>query len=132
MTKSPFVRQLQRVAKPLELIHTDVCGLLKVRSRGGYNYFITFTDDYTHFGRVFLMKHKFEAFEMFKIYKNEVEKKLKLSIKTLRSNRGGEYLSDEFLGYLEENEILSQWTPLATPQLNGVAEHRNHFLLDMV
>ena len=47
-------------------------------------------------------------------------------------DREGEYLSDEFLGYLTENGILSQWTPPTTPQLNGVAEHRNRTLLDMV
>ena len=54
------------------------------------------------------MKHKSRAFEMFKVYKNEVEKQLKLSIKIFRSDRWGEYLSDEFLGYLEENGIFSQ------------------------
>ena len=78
------------------------------------------------------MKNKFEAFEMFKVYKNEVEKQLELSLKTLRSDWEGEYLSDEFLGYLEENGILLQWTPPATPQLNGVAKRRNRTLLDMV
>ncbi|KZV36157.1 hypothetical protein F511_20289 [Dorcoceras hygrometricum] len=42
------------------------------------------------------------------------------------------YSVQEFQDYLKENEILSQWTPPATPQLNGVAERRNRTLLDMV
>ncbi|KAL0292003.1 UNVERIFIED_CONTAM: hypothetical protein Sradi_7006100 [Sesamum radiatum] len=42
-----------------------------------------------------------------------------------------EYLSGEFIDYLKENGILSQWTPPWTPQLNGVAERRNRTLLDM-
>ena len=50
----------------------------------------------------------------------------------LRSDRGGEYLSDNFIDYLKENEILSQWTPSGTPQHNGVFERRNRTLLDMV
>ena len=50
---------------------------------------------------------------------------LEKSIKVLRSDRGGEYLSQEFQDYLKENEILSQWTPPYTPQLNGVSERRN-------
>ena len=54
------------------------------------------------------MKHKSESFEMFQWFRAEVEKQTKKSIKTLRSNRGGEYLTNEFLIYLEENEILSQ------------------------
>ncbi|KAL0444837.1 UNVERIFIED_CONTAM: Retrovirus-related Pol polyprotein from transposon RE2 [Sesamum latifolium] len=48
------------------------------------------------------------------------------------SDRGGEYLSGEFLDYLKENGIVSQWTPSGTPQLKGVAERRNRTLLDMV
>ncbi|VFQ85200.1 unnamed protein product [Cuscuta campestris] len=54
------------------------------------------------------------------------------SIKTLRSDRGGEYLSLEFDDYLKEHGILSQHTPPGTPQLNGVSERRNRTLLDMV
>ena len=38
---------------------------------------------------------------------NEVEKQLGSSIKSLRSNRGGEYLSQAFLDYLRDNGILS-------------------------
>ena len=78
------------------------------------------------------MRHKSESFEMFKRYRNEVEKQTGKSIKTLRSDRGGEYLTGAFLTYLEENGILSQWTPPGTPQLNGVSERRNRTLLDMV
>ncbi|KAL0402010.1 UNVERIFIED_CONTAM: hypothetical protein Slati_4230900 [Sesamum latifolium] len=48
------------------------------------------------------------------------------------SDRGGEYLSGEFIDYLKENGILSQWTPPGTPQLKRVAEKRNRTLLDMV
>ena len=61
------------------------------------------------------MRHKSESFEMFKRYRNEVEKQTGKDIKILRLDRGGEYLSSEFLTYLEENEILSQWTPPRTP-----------------
>ncbi|KAI3767088.1 hypothetical protein L2E82_17173 [Cichorium intybus] len=50
----------------------------------------------------------------------------------LRSDRGGEYLSIEFLDYLKEFGIVSQLSPPRTPQLNGVAERRNRTLLDMV
>ena len=98
----------------------------------GFSYFITFIDDHSRFGYVFLIRHKSESFEMFKRYRNEVKKQTGKDIKILRSDRGGEYLSSEFLTYLEENGILSQWTPPGTPQLNGVSERRNRTLLDMV
>ena len=43
-------------------------------ARGGYFYFITFTDDLSRYGYVYLMKHKLESFEIFKLFQNEVEK----------------------------------------------------------
>ncbi|KAL0439306.1 UNVERIFIED_CONTAM: Retrovirus-related Pol polyprotein from transposon TNT 1-94 [Sesamum latifolium] len=78
------------------------------------------------------MRYKSEAFEKFKEYRLEVENQTGRKIKALRSNRGGEYLSSEFIDHLKENGILSQWTPLGMPQLNGVAERRNRTILDMV
>ena len=78
------------------------------------------------------MKHKSEAFDKFKEYQSMVEKQTGKSIKVLRSDRGGEYLSTEFLNHLKDKGILSEWTPPYTPQLNGVAERRNRTLLDMV
>ena len=78
------------------------------------------------------MKHKSESFEKFKEIRNEVEKQAGKCIKVLHSDRGGEYLLDQFMEYIKENGIISQLTPLATPQHNGVAERRNRTLLDMV
>ena len=60
----------------LELIHSDVCGPMHVQARSGSFYYITFTDDFSRFGWVYLMRYKPEAFEKFKEFKNEVEKKI--------------------------------------------------------
>ena len=78
------------------------------------------------------MKHKSESFENFKVFKNEVQNQLGKNIKILRSDRGGEYLSREFIDHLRDCGIISQLTPPGTPQWNGVSERRNQTLLDMV
>ncbi|KAK8993390.1 hypothetical protein V6N11_033491 [Hibiscus sabdariffa] len=101
-------------------------------ARGGYQYFITFTDDFSRYGYIYLMRHKSEALEKFKEFKNEVQNKHGKSIKALRSDRGGEYLSQDFDELLKECGIVSQLTPPGTPQWNGVSERRNRTLLDMV
>ena len=101
---------------------------MNTSARDGYYYFIIFTDDLSKYGYVYLMTRKSESFEMFKQFCNKVEKQTEKSIKTFRSDRGGEYLSSEFLTYLEENEILSQWTSPGTPQHNDVSERRNRTL----
>ena len=61
------------------------------------------------------MRYKSEAFEKLKEFKNKVEKQSEKSIKTLRSDRGDEYLSTEFTKILEDNGILAQLTPPYIP-----------------
>ncbi|KAJ9535962.1 hypothetical protein OSB04_un000872 [Centaurea solstitialis] len=109
-----------------------VCGPFRSATRHGERYFVTFTDDFSRYGFIYLMKNKSDTFEVFKGFKNEVENQLGKKIKMLRSNRGGEYLSHEFYDYLRDCGIVSQLSPPRTPQLNGVAERRNRTLLDMV
>ncbi|KAL0405848.1 UNVERIFIED_CONTAM: Transposon Ty2-GR1 Gag-Pol polyprotein [Sesamum latifolium] len=132
MTKKPFVGQSAIANDLLDLVHIDVCGLLSISAIGEFSYFITFTNDRSRYGYVYLMRYKSEAFGRFKEYRLEVENQTNCKIKSLRSDRGGEYLSGEFTDYLKENGTLSQWTPPGTPQLNGVAERRNRTSLDMV
>ena len=66
MTKSPFKGKDERASMLLGLIHVDVCGPQNINAEGGFSYFITFLDDHSRFGYVYLMKYKSEAFEMFK------------------------------------------------------------------
>ncbi|KAL0282169.1 UNVERIFIED_CONTAM: hypothetical protein Sradi_7269100, partial [Sesamum radiatum] len=103
ITRKPFVGQSKLANGLLNLIHTDVFGPLNTQVRGGFSYFITFTDDHSWYGYVYLIRYKSEAFVKFKEFRLEVE-----------------------------NQTVSQWTPPGTPQLNGVAERRNRTLLDII
>ncbi|KAL0448472.1 UNVERIFIED_CONTAM: Retrovirus-related Pol polyprotein from transposon TNT 1-94 [Sesamum latifolium] len=62
MTKKPFVGQSAIAKGLLDLVHTDVCGPLSIPARGGFSYFITFTDDHSRYGYIYLMRYKSEAF----------------------------------------------------------------------
>ena len=62
MTADPFSGETERATEPLQLIHSDVCGPLNVAALGGYYYFVTFIDDYSRYGYVYLLKHKSETF----------------------------------------------------------------------
>ncbi|GJY38238.1 retrotransposon protein, putative, ty1-copia subclass [Tanacetum coccineum] len=106
MTRKPFPHRPERATDLLEIIHTDVYGPLRHVSRQGASYFITFTDDYSRYGYVYLFKHKHEVFETFKVFKNEVENQLGKTIKALRSDRGGEYINQEFKDYLKACGIV--------------------------
>ena len=88
-----------RASTPLELIHTDVCGPMQTTSLRGSKYYLLFTDDYTRMNWVYFLKSKSQVFEQFRRFKALVEKECGRSIKILRSDRGGEFLSNEFKAF---------------------------------
>nr|GEU37748.1 hypothetical protein [Tanacetum cinerariifolium] len=132
MARKLYTHQVERAKDLLGLIHTDVCGPSKIMSRQGASYFVTFTDDFGRYGYVYLLKPKHEVFETFKVFQKEVENQLGKTIKLLRSDHGGEYMSQEFLDHLKDHGIIAHHTPPYTLQHNGVSERRNRTLLDMV
>lgn len=75
MARLPF-HYVERSTEPLDLIHTDICVLKFVQTRGGNKYFITFIDDCTRYCYVYLLKSKDKAIEVFRHYKLEVENQL--------------------------------------------------------
>ncbi|GJW64054.1 retrotransposon protein, putative, ty1-copia subclass [Tanacetum coccineum] len=132
MTRKPFSHHVERAKDLLGLIHINVCGPFRITSRQRESYFVTFTEDYSHYSYLYLLKHKHEVFETFKVFQREVQNQLGKTIKALRSDRGREYMSQEFLNYLKEHGIVSQHTPQYEPQHNGMFESRNRTFLDMV
>ena len=54
------------------------------------------------------------------------------AIKVLRSNRGGEYLSEVFNQHLAKAGTARKLTTHDTPQLNGIAERLNRTLLERI
>jgi hypothetical protein len=83
MTKAPFTSQSERASDLLGLVHTDVCGPMSSVVRGCFQYFITFIDDFSRYGYIYLMRHKSESFEKCKEFQNEVQNQLGNTIKFL-------------------------------------------------
>lgn len=89
MSNRPFTGKGDIANEVLELVHTNVCGPMDVRARGGCEYFITYADDYSRYGYIYLMHHKPDSFEKFKEYRAEVENQAGKKLKAIRSDRGG-------------------------------------------
>jgi hypothetical protein len=66
MTKAPFTSQSDKASDLLELVHTDVCGPMSFVAKCDFQYFITFTDDFSRYGYIYIMRYKSESFEKFK------------------------------------------------------------------
>ena len=81
---------------------------------------------------MYLLKTKDEALHYFKVYKAEVENQFEKKIKRLRSDRGGEYFSNEFSEFCVVHGIIHERTPQYSPQSNGIVERKNRTLTDLV
>jgi transposase InsO family protein len=93
---------------------------------------MTMIDDASRYCYVYLLNTKDVALNCFKTYKAEVENQLEKKIKCFRSDRGGEYFSNEFDLFCAEYGIIHERTPSYSPQSNKVAERKNHTLTDLV
>ena len=75
--KGKYVKKIKkddkRSAGILEIVYTDICGPFPMKSVDGYDSFITFIDDYSHFGYIYPIKKRSKALDKLKIFKTEVE-----------------------------------------------------------
>lgn len=126
MTRKPFDKHVGiKSSRPLELVHTDVCGPMQTKSIGGSTYFVSFIDDFSRYSYVYFMNEKSEVFARFKEFQALVENQTGLSISTLRSDNGGEYKNNNLEQYLLTHGIEHQTTVRYSPEQNGVAERFN-------
>jgi hypothetical protein len=113
-----------------EEIHTDVWGPSPTLSLGGRRYYVTFTDDHTRFTRLEVLRTKDKAFRAYKAFSSWAQTQHSARIKRLRSDCGGEFTSNEFTAYLQQQGTERRLTTADTPQHNGVAESLNRRLME--
>jgi len=119
------------VDAPLQLVHTDICGPLDPISLGNNRYFITLINDFSRKLWMYILKEKFAAFTTFKHFKTPVEAESGHKLITLRFNRGGEYTSNLISRIFQAaRHKEAVYYCLHTIQ-NGIAERKNHTILDM-
>ena len=115
-----------------EEVHTDVWGPSPTYSMGGWRYYVSFTDDYSRYTKLEVLKTKDQAFEAYKSFAAWSHTQHSVRIKCLRSDRGGEFTSREFTTFLHEQGTERRLTTADMPQHNGVAESLNRRLMECV
>nr|GEV33810.1 zinc finger, CCHC-type [Tanacetum cinerariifolium] len=128
ITKKPF-QSITRKSVILELIYSDLCDFHATPSLGNKKYVINFIDDAFRFCYVYLLHAKDEALNKFRIYKTKVELQQNDLIKTLRTDRGGEYYDPV---YFQSVGIIHETIAPYTPQQNGVVKRKKRDLKKMV
>ena len=94
------------------MVHTVLFGHIGIESYIGDKYFILFVDDYYRMMIVMYLKDKSEVFQKFKWYQTRVEKEIGKKLKCLGSDRGGEFISNEFNDICNERGIKMQVSTL--------------------
>ena len=131
--RSSFSQErMWRASQPLQLLHSDICGPISQISNSHKRYLLTFLDDFSRKIWVFFLTEKSDTFRMFQLFKTKVEKETGTSIRGLRTDRGGEFTSIEFIDFCATNGIHRQLTAAYTPQQNGVADRKNRTIMNMV
>ena len=116
----------------MELIHADICGPITPTSNSNKRYILIFIDDYSKKAWVYFLVEKSEALNFFKYFKTMVEKETGLFVKCFRTDRGGEFNSNEFNDFCKQSGIKRQLTTAYTPQQNGVAKRKNRTVMNVV
>lgn len=130
ITRKPFVGTRIRASRPLERVHSDICGHINPPTYNGYRYFVTFTDEFTHLCVVYLLRKKSELFDKFKEYHAMATAHFNLCMGELRVDNGGEYLSGKMKEFCREKGVILNPTTPYTPENNGISERMNRTLVE--
>lgn len=129
-TRFPFKTVRTRASRPLEIVHTDLCGPIDPETWDKKRYILTFLDDFTHHTMVYLLECKSEVPEYVKVYVEEVEAAKNLRVSKLRCDNGKEYVNADIKNYCKKKGIILDYTIPYTPQLNGKAERLNRTIME--
>ncbi|CAI7873300.1 unnamed protein product [Closterium sp. NIES-53] len=127
---APHSSTFPPIKAPLQTLHIDVWGLARVRGQGHERYFLLVVDDYSRYTTVFPLRSKGEVTEVLIDWIRNARRQLSerfgsdLPVLRLHSDRGGEFSSDLMRAFCRAEGIRQTFTLLASPQQNGIAEHR--------
>ena len=133
-----------RATEPFELVHTDLAGPITPTSKGGFRYCIVFTDDFTGTLFTYFLKQKSDSVKAVQKFLADISplgkvKTLSFSadlfphgdVKRVRSDNGGEYVSQEFREILIKNQIRQEFSSPNSAHQNGTAERSWRSLFEM-
>lgn len=108
------------MTKPLEIVHSDICGPMKMIFIVGARYFILFIVEFSQKVWLYVLKSKGSCIEKFKQFKGIVEMQLEHKIKIFQSDNDKEFVSKACNQFLKDHGIEKQMSTMHTPQHNGV------------
>ncbi|GAB2269139.1 hypothetical protein Dimus_038757 [Dionaea muscipula] len=116
---------------PLQMIHMDLCGPMRVQSREGARYVLVIVDDFSRFIWIIFLRGKDDTFHEFESFIKRAQNQVGHKLICIRTDHGTEFENSSFDDFCRKNEIHHNFSALRTPQQNGVMERKNRTLEDM-
>ena len=99
-----------------------MCGAITSPTPCGRHYFLLLVDDYSHFMWLVLLTSKDEAAMALKRFQAEAQTEVRRKLRTMRTDRGGEFTSNELAAHIADTGVKRHLTAPYSPQQNGVVE----------
>ena len=108
----------------LDLIHCDLWGSSLVKSNSDFLYYVIFIDDYSQFTWLYLLKFKYDFYDIFLQFQKLVENQYCACIKVFQSDGGADFTNICFKTRLRTYGIHHQLSCPYTPAQNGCVERK--------
>ncbi|KAJ9561525.1 hypothetical protein OSB04_006685 [Centaurea solstitialis] len=115
---------------PLEMLHMDLCGPMRIQSISGKKYILVMVDEYSRYTWLEFLRMKSEAPELIIKFIKRIQVLLQLPVRKIRSDNGTEFKNATLDAYLTSVGISHNFSGAYTPQQNGVVERRNRTLVE--
>nr|GEX40065.1 hypothetical protein [Tanacetum cinerariifolium] len=114
----------------LQLLHTDLCGPMRVASINGKKYVLVIVDDYSRYTWTHFLRSNDETPKVLIDFLRLVQRGLHAQVKTVRTDKGTKFLNKTLHAYFASEGINHQTSVARTPEQNGAAERRNRTLVE--
>ncbi|GKD33974.1 retrovirus-related pol polyprotein from transposon TNT 1-94 [Tanacetum coccineum] len=114
----------------LELLHMDLCGLMRVASINEKLYILVIIYDYSRFTWVYFLHTKDETSEIIKNFIARFQLNFNAKVCKIRSDNSTEFKNATLKAHYDKLGIMQQFFIARTPQQNGVIERHNRTLVE--
>ncbi|KAJ9558198.1 hypothetical protein OSB04_012812 [Centaurea solstitialis] len=115
---------------PLDMIHMDLCGPMRIESLARKKYMLVMIDEFSRFTWLEFLRAKSDAADRIIAFIKRIQVSLNLKVKKLRSDNGTEFRNSKLQSFLEHVGISHNFSAVRTPQQNGVVERKNRTLVE--
>ena len=116
---------------PLELLHVDLMGPMKMVSMGGKCYIMVVVDDFSRYSWVEFLREKSEACDKMERLCKRLQNEKGVPIVKIRSDYGKEFENAKFEVFSNEHDIKKEFSTPKAPQQNRVVERKNRVIQEM-